>query len=89
MFIYYEIISKKSLSADAIFAIFPARKTSCEDITLFADESLKRKLFTWHGLRQQTKKPRKNKNKCLAESTPDGVHPTANSGGLRSDPAGA
>ena len=29
------------------------------------------------------------KNKCLAESTPDGVRPTANSGGLRSDPAGA
>ena len=25
------------------------------------------KIFTWHGLRQQTKKPRKQKNKCLAD----------------------
>ena len=62
-----KIVSKKTLSADGIFSIFPARRTDSEDITLFSDESLNQKLFTWHGLRQQTKKPRKQKNKCLAD----------------------
>ena len=62
-----KIVSRKMLSADGIFSIFPARRTDCEDITLFSDESLNQKLFTWHGLRQQTKKPRKQKNKCLSD----------------------
>ena len=62
-----KIVSRKMLSADGVFSIFPARRTDCEDITLFSDESLNRKLFTWHGLRQQTKKPRKQKNKCLSD----------------------
>ena len=62
-----KIVSRKMLSADGVFSIFPARRTGSEDITLFSDESLTHKLFTWHGLRQQTRKPRKEKNKCLAD----------------------
>ncbi|OUW04206.1 MAG: methionine synthase [Betaproteobacteria bacterium TMED156] len=62
-----EIVNKKYLSANAIFAIYPARRTQFEDITLFSDENLNNKLLTWHGLRQQTKKPRNEKNKCLAD----------------------
>jgi 5-methyltetrahydrofolate--homocysteine methyltransferase len=62
-----KIVLQKTLSADGIFSIFPARRTGSEDITLFSDESLNQKLFTWHGLRQQTKKPRKQKNKSLAD----------------------
>ncbi len=62
-----KIVSRKMLSADGVFSIFPARRTGSEDITLFSDESLSQKLFTWHGLRQQTKKPRKERNKCLAD----------------------
>jgi len=62
-----KIVSRKMLSADGVFSICPARRTGSEDITLFSDESLTHKLFTWHGLRQQTRKPRKEKNKCLAD----------------------
>ena len=62
-----KIVSRKMLSADGVFSIFPARRTDCEDITLFSDESLSQKLFTWHGLRQQTKKPRNQSNKCLSD----------------------
>lgn len=61
------IVSRKILTADAVFSILPARRTNNEDITIFSNESLDHKIFTWHGLRQQTKKPRKQKNKCLAD----------------------
>ena len=61
------LIKKKDLKAHGIFAIYPARKTGPEDLTVFADESLDKELFTWIGLRQQTKKSNGAKNKCLAD----------------------
>ncbi len=61
------LVKKKDLKAHGIFAIYPARKTGPEDLTIFADESLKKELFTWIGLRQQTKKLNGAKNKCLAD----------------------
>ena len=61
------LIKKKDLKAHGIFAIYPARKTGPEDLTVFADESLDKELFTWIGLRQQIKKSNGTKNKCLAD----------------------
>ena len=61
------LVKKNDLKAHGIFAIYPARKTGPEDLTIFADESLKKELFTWIGLRQQTKKSNGAKNKCLAD----------------------
>ena len=49
------LVKKKNLKAHGIFALYPARKTGPEDLTLYADESLSNELFTWVGLRQQTK----------------------------------
>tara|TARA_B100000035_G_scaffold159821_1_gene136268 strand:+ start:2470 stop:6255 length:3786 start_codon:yes stop_codon:yes gene_type:complete len=61
------LIKRKDLKAHGIFAIYPARKTGPEDLTVFADESLNKELFSWIGLRQQTKKSNGAKNKCLAD----------------------
>ena len=61
------LVKKKDLKAHGIFAIYPARKTGPEDLTVFADENLNKELFTWIGLRQQTKKSNGAKNKCLAD----------------------
>jgi hypothetical protein len=42
-----------------------------DDIEIYTDESRREVLFTWHGLRQQTRKPvvdgRPNPNQCLAD----------------------
>ena len=39
------LVKKKDLKAHGIFAIYPARKTGPEDLTVFADESLSKELF--------------------------------------------
>ena len=62
-----KIVKRKLLVADGLFGIFPARRTDHEDITIYSDESLTRKILTWYGVRQQSKKPRDEKNKCLAD----------------------
>ena len=62
-----EIVKRKKLKANAIFGIYPARRTAPEDITVFTDESLEEELFVWYGLRQQTKKPNGTRNKSLAD----------------------
>jgi 5-methyltetrahydrofolate--homocysteine methyltransferase len=61
------LIENRRLTAHAVFVLLPARRTAPEDITVYADESLLQPLLTWHGLRQQTEKPRGEPNKCLAD----------------------
>ena len=61
------LVKRKELNANGIFAIYPSRRTGPEDLSVFADEQLNQKLFTWIGLRQQTKKPSGGKNKSLAD----------------------
>ena len=62
-----KLVSQRRLTANGVFALLPARRTAPEDITLYADETLKQPLLTWCGLRQQTQKPGGEFNKSLAD----------------------
>jgi 5-methyltetrahydrofolate--homocysteine methyltransferase len=63
-------IAERWLQANAAVAFYPAASVG-EDIEVYTDDSRKKVLFTWHGLRQQTKKPVidgvANPNQALAD----------------------
>jgi 5-methyltetrahydrofolate--homocysteine methyltransferase len=63
-------IAERWLQANAAVAFYPAASVG-EDIEVYTDDSRKEVLFTWHGLRQQTKKPVidgvANPNQALAD----------------------
>jgi len=50
------IIAERWLTANAAVAFYPANSVA-EDIEVYTDDTRRDALFTWHGLRQQTKKP--------------------------------
>jgi 5-methyltetrahydrofolate--homocysteine methyltransferase len=64
------IVAERWLTANAAVAFFPANSVG-EDIELYTDDTRREVLFTWHGLRQQTKKPVidgvPNPNQALAD----------------------
>ncbi len=64
------IVAERWLTANAAVAFYPASAVG-EDIEVYTDESRRDVLFTWHGLRQQTKKPVvdgvRNPNQALAD----------------------
>ncbi|MBI4756184.1 MAG: methionine synthase [Betaproteobacteria bacterium] len=60
------IIAEGWLRARAVFGLFPANAAG-DDIELYADESRAVPLMTWHGLRQQHKRPAGRPNYCLAD----------------------
>jgi 5-methyltetrahydrofolate--homocysteine methyltransferase len=49
-------VAERWLQANGAVAFFPANSVG-DDIELYTDETRSKVLFTWHGLRQQTKKP--------------------------------
>jgi 5-methyltetrahydrofolate--homocysteine methyltransferase len=49
-------VAERWLQANGAVAFFPANSVG-DDIELYTDETRSEVLFTWHGLRQQTKKP--------------------------------
>ncbi len=63
-------IAERWLQANAAVAFYPANAVG-DDIEVYRDESCRDVLFTWHGLRQQTKKPVidgvPNPNQCLSD----------------------
>jgi 5-methyltetrahydrofolate--homocysteine methyltransferase len=63
-------IAERWLTANAAIAFYPAASVG-EDIEVYTDESRREVLLTWHGLRQQTKKPVidgvPNPNQALAD----------------------
>jgi 5-methyltetrahydrofolate--homocysteine methyltransferase len=63
-------IAERWLQANAAVAFYPANAVG-DDIEIYTDESRSAVLFTWHGLRQQTKKPVidgvANPNQALAD----------------------
>ena len=64
------IVNERWLAANGALAFFPANSVG-DDIEIYRDESRRDVLFTWHGLRQQTKKPvvdgKPNPNQCLSD----------------------
>jgi 5-methyltetrahydrofolate--homocysteine methyltransferase len=61
-----EIIKNNSLTANAVFGLFPANSNG-DDINVFNDESRKSLLTTLHTLRQQIKKADGQPNLSLAD----------------------
>jgi 5-methyltetrahydrofolate--homocysteine methyltransferase len=63
-------IAERWLQANAAVAFYPANSVG-EDIEVYSDETRSQVLFTWHGLRQQTRKPVidgvPNPNQALAD----------------------
>jgi 5-methyltetrahydrofolate--homocysteine methyltransferase len=63
-------IAERWLTANGAVAFYPANSVG-DDIEIYTDESRRDVLFTWHGLRQQTKKPVldgvPNPNQCLSD----------------------
>ncbi|MGE5339530.1 MAG: vitamin B12 dependent-methionine synthase activation domain-containing protein, partial [Gemmatimonadota bacterium] len=64
------IVAERWLTANGAVAFFPANAVG-DDIEIYTDDSRREVLFTWHGLRQQTRKPVidgvPNPNQCLAD----------------------
>jgi 5-methyltetrahydrofolate--homocysteine methyltransferase len=49
------LIEGRWLTANGVIGLYPANSVG-DDIEIYADESRREKLMTWHGLRQQTEK---------------------------------
>ncbi len=64
------IVNERWLKANGAVAFYPANSVG-DDIEVYSDEARSEVLFTWHGLRQQTKKPIldgvPNPNQCLSD----------------------
>jgi 5-methyltetrahydrofolate--homocysteine methyltransferase len=50
------VVAERWLTANAAVSFHPANAVG-EDIEVYTDETRSKVLFTWHGLRQQTRKP--------------------------------
>jgi 5-methyltetrahydrofolate--homocysteine methyltransferase len=61
-----DVINNKKICARAVFGLFPANSNQ-DDIQLYTDESRRDKLMRLHQLRQQSKKPAGQFNRCLAD----------------------
>ena len=65
------IVRERWLTANAVVGFAPAASVDSDDIAVFDDAARTKRLFTWHGLRQQTEKPVvdgvRNPNQALAD----------------------
>ncbi|WP_448568682.1 methionine synthase [Thalassotalea ganghwensis] len=61
-----DIIANNNLTAKAVFGLFPATRVQ-DDIIIFEDEQREQQLMRVHHLRQQSKKPQGQYNRCLAD----------------------
>jgi len=61
-----KIVEGRWLQANGVFAIYPANSRG-DDIEVYANERREAVIMTWHGLRQQNKKPTGNPNLCLSD----------------------
>ena len=65
-----DIINSKKLTAKAVFGLFPAYRQQ-DDLILFKNENRDEQLMKLHQLRQQSKKPGGQFNRCLADYVAD------------------
>ncbi|MDM8545860.1 methionine synthase [Candidatus Venteria ishoeyi] len=82
-----QIIAENWLTARAVFGFFPANAVNDDDITLYSNEQRDDELMTLHHLRQQTLRPKKFYNHCLADyiapkNTPDYIGAFAVTAGI-------
>src|SRR5688500_9954915 len=61
------IVREHWVSANGVFALYPAAQVDDDDIELYGDEARGERLMTWHNLRQQNHKPTGRANLCLAD----------------------
>ena len=61
-----DVINNKKICARAVFGLFPANAKQ-DDIVLYTDESRTEQLTRLHQLRQQSKKPAGQFNRCLSD----------------------
>ena len=61
------IVRDKLITLNGVFGLFPAAQVNHDDIEIYADESRRDVLMTWHNLRQQNVKPTGRANLCLSD----------------------
>ncbi len=61
------IIEERWLRASAVAAVLPANTVDDDDVIIFADDSRRSRLATFHFLRQQQERPPGRPNLCLAD----------------------
>ena len=62
-----KLIDGRWLTAHGVFCLLPANAVGDDDIEIYSDESREKVALTWHGLRQQTRKPSNTPNRSLAD----------------------
>jgi 5-methyltetrahydrofolate--homocysteine methyltransferase len=60
------LVRAKWLQANAVVGLYAANSMG-DDIVIWKDEKRQEPLMVWHGLRQQTQKPRAQPNRCLSD----------------------
>jgi len=65
-----DVINNNKLQAKAVFGLFPAHRQQ-DDLIVFEDDSREKQLTKLHQLRQQSKKPAGQFNRCLADYVAD------------------
>jgi 5-methyltetrahydrofolate--homocysteine methyltransferase len=61
------LVRENLVEANGVFALYPAAQVNADDIEIYADEERRKRLMTWHNLRQQNHKPEGRANLCLAD----------------------
>jgi len=61
------VVRENWVTANGVFALYPAAQVNSDDIELYRDEARRERLMTWHNLRQQNHKPAGRANLCLAD----------------------
>jgi len=65
-----DVINNHKLKAKAVFGLFPAHRAQ-DDLIIFEDDSRKKQITKLHQLRQQSKKPAGQFNRCLSDYVAD------------------
>jgi len=65
-----DLIQHEKVSAKAVFGLFPAH-SDVDDLVLYSDETRNDELMKLHQLRQQSKKPAGQFNRCLSDYVAD------------------
>ena len=65
-----DVINNGKLTGKAVFGLFPAQREE-DDVILFTDETRTTHLTKFHQLRQQSKKPAGQYNRCLSDYVAD------------------